>query len=71
MDDTRYKAKDKLITARRGDKEGRNKLDQAKIKYNFKDFLSQYDILSDQCTYFVETLSKGEQECVICSNAIY
>lgn len=41
------------------------------IKYNFQDFLSQSHNLTDQCKAFVEALSLGTQECVICSNPIY
>ena len=45
--------------------------DQASVKYNYQDFLKQFGNLTEQCTYLVESLSKGSQECIICHNSIY
>ena len=33
--------------------------EQALVKYNYQDFLNQFGGLTEQCTYLVETLSKG------------
>lgn len=33
--------------------------EKASIKYNYQDFLKQFGNLTEQCTYLVETLSKG------------
>ena len=45
--------------------------DEAKIKFNYQDFLSRNENLTDQCRHFVESLSLGTQECLICANIIY
>ena len=45
--------------------------DKAKITYNYMDFVKQFANLTEQCTFFVESLSKGTQECIICQNSIY
>lgn len=33
--------------------------DKASVKYNHEDFLKQFGNLTEQCAFFVETLSKG------------
>jgi len=48
-----------------------NKKNEASIKYNYEDFLKQFDNLTDQCRHFVETLCLGSQECLICQNPIF
>jgi transcriptional repressor NF-X1 len=45
--------------------------DKAKIAYNHSDFGRQFANLTEQCLFFVESLSKGTQECIICHNSIY
>ena len=47
-----------------------NSKDFAKIQYNYKDFLSQFENLSEQCVTLVEQLSMGTYDCVICQNPI-
>lgn len=52
-------------------KQAQSKKDQAKIKYNFKDFLSQFQNLTEQCIFYVQSLASGNQECIICQNQIF
>jgi ribosomal protein L37AE/L43A len=51
--------------------EGKQAQDKASVKYNYVDFLSAADNLTDQCKHLVEALSQATQECIICSNPIY
>lgn len=39
--------------------------------YNYKDFLSQFEGLTEQCVFYTKSLATGTQECTICSNFIY
>lgn len=68
-DHREIEAQEKIEYTRRN--ADRHAKDKVKIKYNFQDFLNQYQNLSEQCTYLVESLSKGTQECIICQNSIY
>ena len=62
-------AQDKLQFNRRGG--DRNAKEKAKIKYNYRDFLNQFENLAEQCVFLVESLAEGSQECIICHNPIY
>ena len=53
------------------DRKKKNMKDKATVKYNFEDFLKQSQNVSEQCKHFVETLSTGKQECIICANPIF
>lgn len=67
-DNREIKAFDKLQFVKKGDRFAK---DKAKIKYNFRDFLNQFENLSEQCVFLVESLTQGSQECMICHNPIY
>lgn len=41
------------------DKRERMAKDKAMIQYNYQDFLNQFQNLTEQCSYLVETLAKG------------
>ena len=68
-DERHIKAQEKIQCQRRPD--NKNQKDQAKIKYHYKDFLRQFENLSEQCIFLVESLAQGKQECIICQNQIY
>ena len=63
------RGQEKIQIVRRGG--DRNAKDKAKVKYNFRDFLNQFENLSEQCSFLVESLAQGSQECLICQNPIY
>ena len=67
-DDREIRGQEKVAFVRKGDRYAKDKV---KIKYNYKDFLNQFENLSEQCVFFVESLSQGTQECLICHNPIY
>jgi len=69
-EESKVDAQEKLKFVRRADN-SKNMKERAKIKYNFKDFLSHYQNLSEQCTFLVQSLAEGTQECIICQNHIY
>jgi hypothetical protein len=71
MEEYKEGKNERLVIARKADRAEQNRKDMAKIKYNYKDFLNQFDNLHEQCIHLVKQLSKGEQECIICSNPIY
>lgn len=56
-EDGKVEAQDKIHFVRRA--ENKNLKDKAKIKYNFKDFLNQFENLSEQCIFLVESLAEG------------
>lgn len=56
-DEQSYQAEDKVKFYKRQEQSTR---DQAKIKYNYKDFLSQFQNLTEQCIFYVQTLATGE-----------
>lgn len=68
-DERQIKAQEKVQYQRRP--EHKSQKDQPKIKYNYKDFLRQFENLSEQCVFLVESLAQGQQECIICQNQIY
>ena len=49
------KGQEKVQFVRKGG--DRNLKDKAKIKYNFRDFLNQFENLSEQCVFLVESLA--------------
>ena len=69
-DDKGSKRAEKLKIVKRGTKDSLAK-DKASVKYNYQDFLSAADNLTDQCKHLVEALSQATQECIICANPIY
>ena len=68
-DNRQIQHQDKIQFGRRGG--DRNLKDKPKVKYNFRDFLNQFENLSEQCIFMVEQLAEGSQECMICHNPIY
>ncbi len=53
-DDREIHGQEKIQFVRKGDRHAKDKV---KIKYNYKDFLNQFENLSEQCTFLVESLA--------------
>lgn len=68
-DERRIKGQDKVQFRKRP--ENKQQKDQVTVKYAYKDFLRQFENLSEQCVFLVESLAQGKQECIICSHQIY
>ena len=67
--ESKNKVPEKLTILQRG--QPKESKDKASVRYNYLDFLSHHDNLTEQCKTLVESLSNGSQECIICSNPIY
>jgi len=65
-DEHKYAAPEKVSYYQKGNQ--KDSRDQVKIKYNHKDFLSQFANLTEQCVFYVQSLATGSQECIICQN---
>ena len=56
-DNREIQGQEKVAFVRKGDRYAKDKV---KVKYNYQDFLNQFENLSEQCVYLVETLAQGK-----------